>query len=167
MNLISSYESDLKNLSRLSVNLVGSLSVLQKELQAVDKANKLSSILLKLDMAHSEMLQSLVILERQKAKLGYVIDTIISGRPNRNLITPTQLQKAIKMVRKQLPSSLQITFHRDESLWTLYKHSRAMIMISGTEVHVIIRLKLADSESNYKLIKAYNIPIPIFDKEPA
>lgn len=96
LNVISKHESDIKNLSKLSVNLMGSLSALQKELRAVNKVNRVSYVLMQLDIAHS--------------------DTIVSGRLSHRLVDPDHLEKAVNSVKQKLPGSLQITFGRDESL---------------------------------------------------
>ena len=57
--------------------------------------------------------------------------------------------------------NLQLSFENDFNIWHVYKYSATTLILHEHEIHLVIRIPLADRDTPVSLIRAYDIPVPL------
>ena len=56
---------------------------------------------------------------------------------------------------------MQLGFENDFDIWHIYKYSVTTLILHDDEIHLVIKIPLADRDIPVSLIRAYDIPVPL------
>ena len=62
---------------------------------------------------------------------------------------------------RKYPKNLQLSFENDFNIWHVYKYSVATVVLHEHEIHLVIRIPLADRDTPVSLVRSYDIPVPL------
>ena len=77
------------------------------------------------------------------------------------LISPEEIRSALNEIARKIPVDLQLSFENNFNIWHVYKYSVAILVLHDDEIHLIIKIPLADRDIPVSLIRAYGIPVPL------
>ena len=68
------------------------------------------------------------------------------------LISPEEIRLALNEIARKIPVDLQLSFENDFDIWHVYKCSIAILVLHDNEIHLIIKILLADRDIPVSLI---------------
>ena len=94
------------------------------------------------------------------------LTTFTTGKLTPQIIDPKHLRHELLKIHKHLPAKITLPENPTSNIWHYYKFLTATPMINGTQMILMIRIPLLDTDSAMILYKVYNLPIynPIIGK---
>ena len=87
------------------------------------------------------------------------LSTFTTGKLTPKIIDPKHLRHELLKIHKQLPAKITLPENPTSNIWHYYKFLTATPMIDGTQLILMIRIPLLDTDSAMTLYKVYNLPI--------
>ena len=69
---------------------------------------------------------------------------MIQGRITPTLVNPEDIVSVLDEIIKKIPMNLQLSFENDFNIWHVYKYSVTTLILHEHEIHLVIRIPLAD-----------------------
>ena len=76
-------------------------------------------------------------------------------------MSPEELRLVLNKIARKIPVDLQFSFENDFDIWLIYKYSMTTLVLHDDEIHLVIKILLADRDIPVSLIRAYDIPVPL------
>ena len=77
------------------------------------------------------------------------------------LISPEEIRLVLNEIAREIPVDLQLSFENDFDIWHIYKYSVTTLVLHDDEIHLVIKIPLADRDIPVSLIRPYDIPVPL------
>ena len=77
------------------------------------------------------------------------------------LVSPEEIRSVLNEIARKIPVDLQLRFENDFDIWHIYKYSVTTLVLHNDEIHLVIKIPLADRDIPVSLIQAYGIPVPL------
>ena len=61
----------------------------------------------------------------------------------------------------KIPIDFQLGFESDFDIWHIYKYLVTTLILHDNEIHLIVKITLADRDISISLVKVHDIPIPL------
>ena len=87
------------------------------------------------------------------------LSTFTTGKLTSQIIDPKHLRHELLKIHKQLPAKITLPENPTSNIWHYYKFLTATPVINGTQLILMIRIPLLDTDSAMTLYKVYNLPI--------
>ena len=137
------------------------LHVINEELIYLFKRSGMNYVLLHVDYLIDRLTECERIFHSQITQLHEVLRVVTHGRVAPVLISPEEIRLALNEIARKIPVDLQLSFENDFDIWHVYKYSIAILVLHEDEIHLIIKIPLADRDIPVSLIRAYGILIPL------
>ena len=145
-----------------------SLVGFQTHLVATDDAltslleqNSVAYVLLHVDYLLDRLTECEMVFRSQITRLHDVFSIMIQGRINPILVNPEDMMSVLDEIIQKIPENLQLSFENDFNIWHVYKYSVMTVILHEHEIHLVIRIPLADRDTPVSLVKSYDIPVPL------
>ena len=76
-------------------------------------------------------------------------------------MSPEEIRSVLNEIARKIPVDLQLSFENDFDIWHIYKYSVTTLVLHDDEIHLVIKIPLADRDIPVSLIRAYDIPVPL------
>ena len=76
-------------------------------------------------------------------------------------MSPKEIKSVLNEIARKIPVDLQLGFENDFDIWHIYKYSVTTLILHDNEIHLVIKIPLADRDIPVSLIRAYDIPVPL------
>ena len=87
------------------------------------------------------------------------LPTFTNGKLTPQIIDPKHLRHELLKIHKQLLAKITLPKNPTSNIWHYYKFLTATSVIDGTQLILMIRIPLLDTDSAMTLFKVYNLPI--------
>ena len=87
------------------------------------------------------------------------LSTFTTGKLTPQIIDPKHLRHELLKIHKQLPAKITLPENLTANIWHYYKFLTATPVIDGTQLILMIRIPLLDTDSAMTLYKVYNLPM--------
>ena len=81
-----------------------------------------------------------------------VLRVVTHGQVTPVLISPEEIRSALNEIARKIPVDLQLSFENDFDIWHIYKYSAAILVLHDYEIHLIIKILLANRDIPVSLI---------------
>ena len=151
-------------LDKLRTSLVGfqtRLFVINDALTSLLEQNGITYVLLHVDYLLDRLTECETVFHSQITRLRDIFSVMIQGRITPTLVNPEDIMSVLDEIIKKIPINLQLSFENDFNIWHVYKYSVTTVILHEHEIHLVIRIPLADQDTPVSLIRAYDIPVPL------
>ena len=76
-------------------------------------------------------------------------------------MSPEELRSVVNKIARKIPVDLQFSFENNFDIWHIYKYSVTTLVLHDNEIHLVIKIPLADRDIPVTLIRAYDMPVPL------
>ena len=151
-------------LDKLRMSLIGfqtRLFVINDTLTFLLEQNSITYVLLHVDYLLDRLTECETVFHSQITRLHEVFNVMIQGRITPTLVNPEDIMSVLDEVIKKIPVNLQLSFENNFNIWHVYKYSATTLILHEHEIHLVIKIPLADRDIPVSLIRAYDIPVPL------
>ena len=83
------------------------------------------------------------------------------GRVTPVLVSPEEIRLVLNEIARKIPVDLRLSFENNFDIWHIYKYSVTTLVLHDNEIHLVIKIPLADRDIPVSLIRAYDKPVPL------
>ena len=152
-------------LDKLRMSLIGfqtQLFVINDALTFLLEQNGITvCIVLHVDYLLDRLTECEMVFRSQITRLHEVFNVMIQGRITPTLVNPEDIMSVLDEIIKKIPVNLQLSFENNFNIWHVYKYSATTLILHEHEIHLVIKIPLADRDIPVSLIRAYDIPVPL------
>ena len=123
--------------------------------------NGITDVLLHVDYLLDRLTECEMVFHSQITRLHEVFNVMIQGRITPTLVNPEDIMSVLDEIIKKIPVNLQLSFENNFNIWHVYKYSATTLILHEHEIHLVIKIPLADRDIPVSLIRAYDIPVPL------
>ena len=123
--------------------------------------NSITYVLLHVDYLLDRLTECETVFHSQITRLHDIFSVMTQGRITPTLVNPEDIMSVLDEIIKKIPVNLQLSFENDFNIWHVYKYSATTLILHEHEIHLVIRITLADRDTSVSLIRAYDIPVPL------
>ena len=123
--------------------------------------NGITYVLLHVDYLLDRLTECEMVFHSQITRLHEVFNMMIQGRITPTLVNPEDIMSVLDEIIKKIPINLQLSFENNFNIWHIYKYSATTLILHEYEIHLVIKIPLADRDILVSLIRAYDIPVPL------
>ena len=76
-------------------------------------------------------------------------------------MSPEEITSVLNEIARKIPVDLQLSFENNLDIWHIYKYSVTTLVLHDDEIHLVIKIPLADRDIPVCLIRAYDIQVPL------
>ena len=76
-------------------------------------------------------------------------------------MSPNEIKSVINEIAHNIPIDLQLSFESGFDIWLVYKYSVTTLILHDDEIHLIMKIPLADRDISVSLIRVYGILVPL------
>ena len=87
------------------------------------------------------------------------LTTFTTGKLTPQITDPKHLRHELLKIHKHLPAKITLPENPTSNIWHNYKFLTATPVINGTQLILMIRIPLLNTDSAITLYKVYNLPI--------
>ena len=87
------------------------------------------------------------------------LSTLTTGKITLQIIDPKHLRQELIKINKQLPPKITLPGNPRTNIWHYYKFLTLTLLIDDSQLILMIRIPLLDTDSTMTLYKVYNLPI--------
>ena len=134
-------------LDKLRTSLVGfqtRLFVINDALTSLLEQNSITYVLLHVDYLLDRLTECEMVFHSQITRLCDIFSMMIQGRITPTLVNPEDIVSVLDKIIKKIPVNLQLSFENDFNIWHVYKYSVTTLILHEHEIHLVIRIPLAD-----------------------
>ena len=134
-------------LDKLQTSLVGfqtQLFVTDDALTSLLEQNGITYVLMHVDYLLDRLTECEMVLRSQITRLHDVFSMMIQGRITPTLVSPEDIMSVLDEIIKKIPKHLQLSFENDFNIWHVYKYSVTTVILHEHEIHLVIKVSLAD-----------------------
>ena len=151
-------------LDKLRTSLIGfqtRLFVINNALTYLLEQNGITYVLLHVDYLLDRLTECETVFHSQITRMHEVFNVMIQGRITPTLVNPEDIMSVLDEIIKKIPVNLQLSFENNFNIWHVYKYSVTTLILHEHEIHLVIKIPLADRDIPVSLIRAYDIPVPL------
>ena len=135
--------------------------VINETLTYLLEQNGITYVLLHVDYLLDRLTECETVFCSQITRLHEVFNVMIQGRINPTLVNPEDIISVLDEIIKKIHVNLQLSFENNFNIWHVYKYSVTTLILHEHEIHLVIKIPLADRDIPVSLIRAYDIPVPL------
>ena len=135
--------------------------VINDAITSLLEQNGITYVLLHVDYLLDRLTECETVLHSQITRLHDIFNVMIQGRITPTLVNPEDIRSVLDEITKKIPVNLQLSFENNFNIWHVYKYSATMLILHEHEIHLVIKIPLADRDTPVSLIRAYDIPVPL------
>ena len=90
-----------------------------------------------------------------------MLRVVTNGRKTPSVVSPNEIKSVMNEIAQKIPIDLQLGFESDFDIWHVYKYSVTMLILHDNEMHLIVKIPLADRDISISLVRIYDILVPL------
>ena len=150
--VLRKHRVELDDLQTSLLGFKNRLHVINEELIFLFKRSGINYVLLHVDYLIDRLTECERIFHSQITQLHEVLRVVTHGRVTPVLISPEEIRSDLNEIARKVPVDLQLSFENDLDIWHVYKYSIAILVLHDDEIHLIIKIPLADRDIPVSLI---------------
>ena len=159
--VLKKHQGELDKLRTSLVRFQTQLFVINDALTSLLEQNGITYVLLHVDYLLDRLTECEMVFCSQITRLHDIFSVMIQGRITPTIVNPEDIVSVLDEIIKKIPVNLQLSFENDFNIWHVYKYSVTTLILHEHEIHLVIRIPLADRDTLVSLIRAYDIPVPL------
>ena len=159
--VLKKHEGELDKLQMSLVGFQSRLFVISDKLTFLLEQNGVTYVLLHVDYLLDRLTECETVFCSQITRLHEVFNVMVQGRITPTLVNPEDIMSVLDEIIKKMPVNLQLSFENDFNIWHVYKYSVMTLILHEHEIHLVIKIPLADRDIPVSLIRAYDTPVPL------